>query len=138
MTFGWQLTWYHLQIDEEDGGDQYSIEITITEPKKIGDGIGAYMAYKVCTKVSRWNWCLHGLQSLYKGKHVELVLTLAYKVYKGKQVELVLTRPTKCTKLSCWNWVLQSLYNGKLVELVLTLALKVKLLELGPTKSVQW
>lgn len=27
------------------------MEISITEPKKVGDGMGAYMAYKVNTKV---------------------------------------------------------------------------------------
>ena len=32
------------------------MEISITEPKKVGDGMGAYMAYKVCTKVSMIMW----------------------------------------------------------------------------------
>ena len=36
---------------EEEGGDQFSIDITVTDPKKIGDGMNAYLAYKVNTKV---------------------------------------------------------------------------------------
>ncbi len=28
------------------------MEITVTEPKKVGDGMNAYMAYRVNTKVS--------------------------------------------------------------------------------------
>lgn len=65
---GWSLFWVHLlqhlwitcicvfyfpsgQIEEEEGGDQYNIEINVTDPKKIGDGLGSYMAYKVNTKV---------------------------------------------------------------------------------------
>ena len=41
-----------LQLDEEASGDTYNIEITVTDPKKVGDGMGAYMAFKVNTKVS--------------------------------------------------------------------------------------
>jgi sorting nexin-1/2 len=40
------------EIDEEESGDQYSIEISVTDPKKIGDGMTAYMAYKVITKTT--------------------------------------------------------------------------------------
>jgi len=36
---------------EEDGGDQF-IEVSVTDPQKIGDGMGAYMAYKVATKTN--------------------------------------------------------------------------------------
>ncbi|KAL3287912.1 hypothetical protein HHI36_002369 [Cryptolaemus montrouzieri] len=36
---------------EAESGDQF-IEITITESQKIGDGMGAYMAYKVTTKTN--------------------------------------------------------------------------------------
>lgn len=39
------------QIDEEEGGDQFNMEVTVTEPKKVGDGMNAYMAYRVNTKV---------------------------------------------------------------------------------------
>lgn len=39
------------QIDEEEGGDQFNMEINITDPKKVGDGFGSYMAYRVNTKV---------------------------------------------------------------------------------------
>ncbi len=37
---------------EEESGDQFQMEITVTEPKKMGDGMGSYMAYKVNTKVN--------------------------------------------------------------------------------------
>ena len=30
------------------------MEITVTEPKKMGDGMGSYMAYKVNTKVCQY------------------------------------------------------------------------------------
>lgn len=36
---------------EAEGGDQF-IEITITEPQKVGDGMGAYMAYRISTKTN--------------------------------------------------------------------------------------
>jgi sorting nexin-1/2 len=37
---------------EEESGDQFSIEISVTDPKKMGDGMNAYMAYKVSTKTT--------------------------------------------------------------------------------------
>ena len=46
------------QEEEEEGGDRFSIEITVTDPKKMGDGMNAYMAFKVNTKVSGL-WGLH-------------------------------------------------------------------------------
>ena len=42
------------QIEEEESGDQFGIEISVTDPKKMGDGMNAYMAYKVNTKV-KWH-----------------------------------------------------------------------------------
>jgi len=45
---------YLFQIEE----DPYTIEIKVTEPHKVGDGMGAYVVYKVITTV-------HGLMSLY-------------------------------------------------------------------------
>ena len=39
------------QEELEEERDQYTIEISITEPMKKGDGMSAYMAYKVNTKV---------------------------------------------------------------------------------------
>ena len=41
-----------MQIEEQEGGDEFEINITITDPQKIGDGMGAYMAYKVITKTT--------------------------------------------------------------------------------------
>jgi len=43
-------------IKTQDGADsedsRYVISVSITSPKKVGDGVGAYMVYKVVTKVS--------------------------------------------------------------------------------------
>ena len=36
-------------VDDEDS--KYKIEVSVTCPKKMGDGVGAYMVYKVITKV---------------------------------------------------------------------------------------
>lgn len=36
---------------EEDGGDQFML-VTITDPQKIGEGMSAYMAYKVTTRTN--------------------------------------------------------------------------------------
>ncbi|KAK3098120.1 hypothetical protein FSP39_016301 [Pinctada imbricata] len=35
-----------------EGEDQYTISIKVTEPSKVGDGMGAYMTYKVITKTT--------------------------------------------------------------------------------------
>ncbi|XP_045483627.1 sorting nexin-2 [Harmonia axyridis] len=40
-----------LERAEAESGNQF-IEITITEPQKIGDGMSAYMAYRVTTKTN--------------------------------------------------------------------------------------
>lgn len=40
-------------MDEEDE-EQYDIKITVTEPQKMGDGMSAYMVYRVVTKVTHW------------------------------------------------------------------------------------
>ena len=37
-----------LQMPEEP---RHKIEITVSNPKKVGDGMNAYMTYQVCTKV---------------------------------------------------------------------------------------
>jgi hypothetical protein len=37
-------------IEEEK--DEYTIDIKISDPQKMGDGMGAYMVYRVRTKVS--------------------------------------------------------------------------------------
>nr|XP_054756130.1 sorting nexin-2-like [Lytechinus pictus] len=41
-----------MEMAEEESGDKFDIEITITEPQKMGDGMSSYMAYKVTTKTS--------------------------------------------------------------------------------------
>ncbi|XP_068856791.1 sorting nexin-2-like isoform X2 [Aphelocoma coerulescens] len=40
------------QIEEEANGDLFDIEINVLDPEKIGDGMNAYMAYRVTTKTS--------------------------------------------------------------------------------------
>uniref|UniRef100_A0A672IZU8 Sorting nexin 2 n=1 Tax=Salarias fasciatus TaxID=181472 RepID=A0A672IZU8_SALFA len=39
-------------IEEEEGGDSFDINISVSDPEKVGDGMNAYMAYKVTTKTS--------------------------------------------------------------------------------------
>ena len=36
---------------EKESGDQF-IEVTVTEPQKLGEGIGSYVAYKVITRTN--------------------------------------------------------------------------------------
>ncbi|KAK7933366.1 hypothetical protein WMY93_004262 [Mugilogobius chulae] len=40
------------EIEEEEAGDSLDILISVSDPEKVGDGMNAYMAYKVTTKTS--------------------------------------------------------------------------------------
>ncbi|XP_026576202.1 sorting nexin-2 [Pseudonaja textilis] len=40
------------EIEEEANGDAFDIEINVSDPEKVGDGMNAYMAYRVTTKTS--------------------------------------------------------------------------------------
>ncbi|OPJ82612.1 hypothetical protein AV530_017793 [Patagioenas fasciata monilis] len=40
------------EIQEEANGDLLDIEINVSDPEKVGDGMNAYMAYRVTTKTS--------------------------------------------------------------------------------------
>lgn len=40
-----------MQTVEEDGDDFNKTEILVSEPKKVGDGMSAYIVYKVTTRV---------------------------------------------------------------------------------------
>ncbi|KAM9392212.1 sorting nexin-2 [Pholidichthys leucotaenia] len=40
------------EIEEDEGGDSLDIHISVSDPEKVGDGMNAYMAYKVTTKTS--------------------------------------------------------------------------------------
>jgi len=42
---------FYWQPKETSEQSRYNIQITITETKKVGDGMNAYMTYKVVTKV---------------------------------------------------------------------------------------
>ena len=44
----------HVQNDTEVEDNKYTISVSVTSPKKVGDGVGAYMVYKVVTKVCRY------------------------------------------------------------------------------------
>lgn len=41
-----------VQTVEEDEDDFTKTEILVSEPKKVGDGMSAYIVYKVTTRVS--------------------------------------------------------------------------------------
>lgn len=38
--------------EEEEEEDTFEMEITVTDPMKIGEGMGAYIAYNVATKTT--------------------------------------------------------------------------------------
>lgn len=38
--------------EEEEGGDSFDINISVSDPEKVGEGMNAFMAYKVSTKTS--------------------------------------------------------------------------------------
>ncbi|XP_068559166.1 sorting nexin-2 [Cebidichthys violaceus] len=40
------------EIEEEEGGDSFDMHISVSDPEKVGDGMHAYMAYKVSIKTS--------------------------------------------------------------------------------------
>ncbi|CAL9707725.1 unnamed protein product [Knipowitschia caucasica] len=40
------------EIEEEEAGDSLDILISVSDPEKVGDGMNAYMAYKVTTKTT--------------------------------------------------------------------------------------
>ncbi|XP_019626956.1 PREDICTED: sorting nexin-2-like isoform X1 [Branchiostoma belcheri] len=40
------------EIEEEESGDQFTLDIKVHDPGKVGDGMGAYMSYKVTTQTS--------------------------------------------------------------------------------------
>ncbi|XP_064607642.1 sorting nexin-2-like isoform X2 [Liolophura sinensis] len=40
------------EIEEEQSGDSFDLQISVTEPHKVGDGMTAYMSYKVVTRTS--------------------------------------------------------------------------------------
>ena len=40
-----------IQDEAEAESSKYTISVSVISPKKVGDGVGAYMVYKVVTKV---------------------------------------------------------------------------------------
>ncbi|KAI0208323.1 Sorting nexin-2 [Lamellibrachia satsuma] len=64
--------------EEEEEVSQFNIEITVTEPRKMGDGMNAYMAYRVNTKTtipqfSRAEMSVYRRFSDFLGLHEKLV-----------------------------------------------------------------
>jgi Phox homology (PX) domain protein len=62
---------------EKECGDQF-IEVTVTEPQKLGEGMGAYVAYKVITKTNmplfrKRSFCVMRRFSDFLGLHDKLV-----------------------------------------------------------------
>lgn len=43
-------TQFQLELEAERA--EHFLEIAVTQPQKIGDGMGAYMAYKVCSRTN--------------------------------------------------------------------------------------
>uniref|UniRef100_A0A672R994 Sorting nexin-2 n=1 Tax=Sinocyclocheilus grahami TaxID=75366 RepID=A0A672R994_SINGR len=41
-----------IHLEEEESGDQFELNIAVTNPEKIGDGMNAYMSYKVSTQTT--------------------------------------------------------------------------------------
>ena len=41
-------------MSDDDSSDKYNIEISVKDPKKVGDGMNAYVVYKVVTKVRKF------------------------------------------------------------------------------------
>ncbi|XP_023130058.1 sorting nexin-1 [Amphiprion ocellaris] len=40
------------QLEEEEAKDSFDVDVAITNPEKVGDGMNAYVAYKVSTRTS--------------------------------------------------------------------------------------
>ncbi|KAK5874301.1 hypothetical protein PBY51_019260 [Eleginops maclovinus] len=40
------------QMEEDEAEDSFDIDVAVTNPEKVGDGMGAYVAYKVSTRTS--------------------------------------------------------------------------------------
>ncbi|XP_061101098.1 uncharacterized protein LOC133130493 [Conger conger] len=45
--------------EEEESTDAFEVNITVTNPEKVGDGMNAYMAYKVSTQTTLAVFCSH-------------------------------------------------------------------------------
>ena len=45
------INMFNVQDEAAAEDSKYTISVSVTSPKKVGDGVGAYMVYKVVTKV---------------------------------------------------------------------------------------
>uniref|UniRef100_A0AAV2LVH5 Uncharacterized protein n=1 Tax=Knipowitschia caucasica TaxID=637954 RepID=A0AAV2LVH5_KNICA len=41
--------------EDEEAKDSFDVDISVTSPEKVADGMNAYVAYRVSTRVSLWN-----------------------------------------------------------------------------------
>ena len=46
------IKFYFQEEEEEEGGDTFELEISLGNPEKVGDGMGAYMTFSVTTKTT--------------------------------------------------------------------------------------
>uniref|UniRef100_A0A672JH42 Sorting nexin 1b n=1 Tax=Salarias fasciatus TaxID=181472 RepID=A0A672JH42_SALFA len=45
-------TYMNVYLEEEEARDSFDVDVAVTNPEKIGDGMNAYVAYKVSTRTS--------------------------------------------------------------------------------------
>uniref|UniRef100_A0A671UAD5 Sorting nexin-2 n=1 Tax=Sparus aurata TaxID=8175 RepID=A0A671UAD5_SPAAU len=43
---------FYLQLEEDEAKDSFDVDVAVTNPEKVGDGMNAYVAYKVSTRTS--------------------------------------------------------------------------------------
>ena len=51
VSTSWSFVHWVVQAVKEDEDDYNHTEIDVSEPKKVGDGMSAYIVYKVTTRV---------------------------------------------------------------------------------------
>ncbi|TMS13300.1 Sorting nexin-1 [Larimichthys crocea] len=47
-----------MQLEDEEAKDSFDVDVAVTNPEKVGDGMNAYVAYKVSTRVCS-TACVH-------------------------------------------------------------------------------
>uniref|UniRef100_A0A673JUT8 Sorting nexin-1 n=1 Tax=Sinocyclocheilus rhinocerous TaxID=307959 RepID=A0A673JUT8_9TELE len=52
VSLFFSVSFFHIKLEEEESEDKFDLNISITNPEKVGDGMNAYMAYKVSTQTS--------------------------------------------------------------------------------------
>uniref|UniRef100_A0A673IL83 PX domain-containing protein n=1 Tax=Sinocyclocheilus rhinocerous TaxID=307959 RepID=A0A673IL83_9TELE len=120
--------------DEEENRDTFDIQISVSDPEKVGDGMNAYMAYKVTTKTSlsifsRDEVCVKRRFSDFLGLHSKLASKFAAVPFSppliaaAADISLYLLRTVKQPALLKDPDVLQFLESSELPRAVSTQAL---------------